>query len=72
MIFLKSMMLMTFDLYLFHCLFKLKLYFKIYGHIHNQGTQKDGLTEKKTTKDYFWIFITFIFHDYKGLVYEYN
>ncbi len=30
-----------------------------YGHIHNQGTQKDGLT-KKDCKGLFWIFITFI------------
>jgi len=29
-----------------------------FGHIHNQGTQKDGLMEKGLQK-LFWIFITF-------------
>jgi len=61
------MMLMTFDLYLFHCLFKLKLYFKIYGHIHNQGTQKDGLTEKRLQKiilDFYYIYCFMIIKEW--------
>jgi hypothetical protein len=37
---------------------------RCYG-IHNQGTQKDGLTEKKTIKENFG----FLLHDYGGLVY---
>jgi hypothetical protein len=41
-------------------------------HIHNQGTQKDSLTEKKTTKDYFRLLLHLLFHDYRGLVYDYN
>ncbi len=58
---------MTFDLYLFHCLFKLKLYFKIYGHIHNQGTQKDGLMEKRLQKiilDFYYIYCFMIIKDW--------
>jgi hypothetical protein len=38
------------------------------GHIHKQGTQKDGLTEKGL----FWILLHLLFHDYRGLVYDYN
>jgi hypothetical protein len=43
-----------------------------FGHIHNQRTQKDGLTKKKTTKDYFGFLLHLLFHDYNGLVYDYN
>jgi hypothetical protein len=41
-------------------------------HIHNQGTQKDGLMKKKITKDYFGFLLHLLFHDYNGLVYDYN
>jgi hypothetical protein len=43
-----------------------------YGHIHNQGTQKDGLTKKRTTNDYLGFLLHLLFHDYNGLVYDYN
>jgi hypothetical protein len=40
-----------------------------YSH---QGTQKDGLMEKMTTKDYFGFLLYLLFHDYSGLVHDYN
>jgi hypothetical protein len=41
------------------------------GHIHNQGTQKDGPIEKKLQRIFF-ILLCLLFHDYRGLVYDYN
>ncbi len=43
------------------------------GHIHNQGIQKDYLTKKlRTGKDYFEFLLYLLFHDYRGLIYDYN
>jgi hypothetical protein len=43
------------------------------GHIHNQGIQKDYLTKKlKIVKDYFEFSLYLLFHDYRGLIYDYN
>jgi len=42
------------------------------GHIHNQGTQKESLMKKKTTKNYFGFLLHLLFYDYSGLVYDYN
>jgi hypothetical protein len=42
------------------------------GHIHNHGTQKDGLMKKMIAKDYFGFLLHLLFHDYNGLVYDYN
>ncbi len=44
----------------------------IFGHIHGQATKEDGLMTNKTTKDYFAFLLHLIFHDYNGLVYDYN
>jgi hypothetical protein len=41
------------------------------GHIHNQGTQKDDLMER-IAKEYFGFLLHLLFHDYRGLVYDYN
>jgi hypothetical protein len=41
------------------------------GHIHNQGTQKDS-NKKRIAKDYFEFLLHLLFHDYKGLLYDYN
>jgi hypothetical protein len=43
-----------------------------YGHIHKQGTQKDGLLKKGLWKDYFGFLSHLLFHDYNGFVYDYN
>jgi hypothetical protein len=36
------------------------------------GYQKGWFNEKKTTKDYFGFLLHLLFHDYSGLVYDYN
>jgi len=41
------------------------------GHIHGQGTKKDGSTKKRLQRS-IWIFIAFITHGYSGLVYDYK
>ncbi len=41
-------------------------------HIHNQGTQKGQSKKKKDCKGPFWILLHLLFHDYNGLVYDYN
>jgi hypothetical protein len=43
----------------------------LYGHIHNQGTQKDDLI-KKNYKTIFGFLLHLLFHDYSGLAYDYN
>jgi hypothetical protein len=41
-------------------------------HIHNQGTQKEGLIEKGLQKTILDFLLPLLFHDYNGLVYDYN
>jgi hypothetical protein len=47
-------------------------YSQIFGHIHNQHTQKDNLMNFFFTKDYFGFLLHLLFHDYNGLLYDYN
>jgi hypothetical protein len=42
------------------------------GHIHSEGTQKDNLLLKKAAKDYFGFLLHLLFHNYSGLIYDYN
>jgi hypothetical protein len=41
-------------------------------HIHNQGTQKDGLMIFFLAKEYFGFLLYSIFHGYSGMVYDYD
>jgi hypothetical protein len=45
---------------------------KMLGHIHNHGTQKDGLMKKGLQRTIFGFLLHLLFYDYNGLVYDYN